>query len=278
MLDRFTNIGIIFNESHSESGDIACEIIDRFGIEYDCWKLNENEITKNSACINKADLLVAIGGDGTILRVAHESSKNSIPILGINTGRVGFMSELEANNVLDRVEWYFSGKARREYRFMLEAHVDGCDPMYALNDVTLARGKTLRVIEIFTEIDGVHLATYRCDGVVVSSATGSTGYALSLGGPVLDPKSDNMLLKPIATHMSQFGGAILTHDSTVTLRLAARSEATLNVDGFVDMDMVNSDHVKIKISDRKVIFLRRKSPQEFWGDLSKRLQLRKGTE
>ena len=87
-----------------------------------------------------------------------------------------------------------------------------------------------------------------------------------------------MLLKPIATHMSQFGGAILTHDSTVTLRLAARSEATLNVDGFVDLDMVNSDHVKIKISDRKVIFLRRKSPQEFWGDLSKRLQLRKGTE
>ena len=278
MLDRFRNIGIIFNKSHAESDDIACEIIDRFGIKYDFWKINENETAKNSARISKADLLVTIGGDGTILRAAHESSKNTIPILGINTGRVGFMSELEARKVLDRVEWYFSGKARREYRFMLEAHVDGFDPMYALNDVTLARGKTLRVVEIFTEIDGVHLATYRCDGVVVSSATGSTGYALSLGGPVLDPKSDNMLLKPIATHMSQFGGAILTHESTVTLRLAARSEATLNVDGFVDMDMLNSARVKIKISDRKVIFLRSKSQQEFWGDLSKRLQLRKGTE
>jgi NAD+ kinase len=147
----------------------------------------------------------------------------------------------------------------------------------ALNDVTVARGAALRVIEVSTVVDGVHLATYRGDGVVVSTATGSTGYSLALGGPVMDPTSRDFLVKPIASHMSQFGGAVLQASSTVELTVEAYEDATLNADGFIDHTLSAGQTVTITQAGDYVSFLRRKPAADFWGDLSRRLELRKGS-
>ena len=130
------------------------------------------------------------------------------------------MSELESDNFKKDIKSYLDGEARIEMRAMLEANIKNLDTMHALNDITVARGKVLRVIEVSTEINDVHLSTYRGDGVVVSSPTGSTAYALSLGSPVMDPLLENILLKPIATHMSQFGGVVVGKDAIRNRRAA----------------------------------------------------------
>ena len=196
-------------------------------------------------------------------------------------GRVGFMSEVEHEDALDQVDWYLDGNARLEKRFMIKAIISTSkgvtDPIMALNDVTVARGSTLRVIEVTTVVDGVHLATYRGDGVVVSTATGSTGYSLALGGPVMDPTSRDFLVKPIASHMSQFGGAILQSSSKVQLIVDAYEDVALNVDGFLDHTLSSGEKVTITQDGDYVSFLRRKPPADFWGDLSTRLEIRKGS-
>ncbi len=162
---------------------------------------------------------------------------------------------------------------------MLNATISGDDssPILALNDVTVARGAVLRVIEVSTVVDGVHLATYRGDGVVVSTATGSTGYSLALGGPVMDPTSQDFLVKPIATHMSQFGGAVLQASSVVELTVQADEDATLSADGFIDKTLNAGETVTITQAGDYASFLRRKPAADFWGDLSRRLGLRKGS-
>ena len=194
-------------------------------------------------------------------------------------GRVGFMSDIEAKDAIAELGWYLEGNARVERRYMLNATISGDNhkPILALNDVTVARGAVLMVIEVSTVIDGVHLATYRGDGVVVSTATGSTGYSLALGGPVMDPTSGGFLVKPIATHMSQFGGVILQASSTVELTVQADEEATLNADGFIDYRLDAGETVKITQAGDYASFLRRKPAAEFWGELSRRLGLRKGS-
>ena len=193
-------------------------------------------------------------------------------------GRVGFMSDIESKDAIVEIGWYLEGNARIERRYMLSATIQGREsqPIISLNDVTVARGPIVRVIEVSTVVDGVHLATYRGDGVVVSTATGSTGYTLGLGGPVMDPVSRDFLVKPIATHMSQFGGAILQASSTVELTVQSEENATLNADGFIDLSLADGETVVISQAGNYASFLRRKPAAEFWGDLSRRLGLRKG--
>ena len=193
-------------------------------------------------------------------------------------GRVGFMSDIESKDAINEIGWYLDGNARIERRYMLRATIQGREsqPIISLNDVTVARGPIVRVIEVSTVVDGVHLATYRGDGVVVSTATGSTGYTLGLGGPVMDPASRDFLVKPIATHMSQFGGAILQASSTLELTVHSEENATLNADGFIDLSLADGETVVISQAGNYASFLRRKPAAEFWGDLSRRLGLRKG--
>ena len=115
-------------------------------------------------------------------------------------GRVGFMSEIDSDQALDEIEWYLGGNGRIDERAMLCATLndDESDPLHALNDVAVHRGAELRVIEVEAVVDGVELSTYRGDGVIVATSTGSTGYTLQLGGPVIDPSSQVFLLKPVA--------------------------------------------------------------------------------
>jgi len=149
-------------------------------------------------------------------------------------------------------------------------------PHDALNDVVVGRGAILRLIEVETVLDGTRLATYRGDGVVVATATGSTGYCLSLGGPVMDPESDSILLKPIAAHMSLHGGAVLPANCTLDLTLRYQNPATLSVDGFIDRMLSHGQVVRVRQSPHRALFLRRHSTDAFWGSVTRRLGMRQG--
>ncbi len=278
-MPRYHNIGIVHHGLLAEAGELARSLTSTYKDGRDWWLATQSDLHEREEELEGSDLIITIGGDGTILRGAHVAAARDIPVLGVNMGRVGFMSDIEAKDALEEVGWYLEGNARIERRFMLNATTSSDDSklIHALNDVTVARGAVLRVIEVSTVVDGVHLATYRGDGVVVSTATGSTGYSLALGGPVMDPTSRDFLVKPIATHMSQFGGAILQSSSKVELTVQAENDATLNADGFIDRPLSAGETVTITQAGDYVSFLRRKPPAEFWGELSRRLGLRKGS-
>ncbi len=277
-MSSYERIGIVHHGLLAQAGELAHALAERYAEGRKWWLATQDTLPSVAADLEETDLLITIGGDGTILRGAHEAAPRGIPILGVNMGRVGFMSEIDAEDALDGLEWYLQGNARVEERYMLRADVEGNgrSPLYALNDVTVARGATLRVVEVATVVDGVHLATYRGDGVVVATATGSTGYTLSLGGPVMDPASQDYLVKPIATHMSQFGGVVLRSTSTLELTVYCDNPATISADGFIDESLDDNQTVRVTHAPRHAHFLRKGPAAEFWANLSRRLGMRKG--
>ena len=274
----YQNIGIVHHGLLTEAEELAKQLAAIYGKDRKWWLATQDTLGERQEDLNSSDLIITIGGDGTILRGVHVAASRDIPVLGVNMGRVGFMSDIESKDAINEMGWYLDGNARIERRYMLSATIQGREspPIISLNDVTVARGSIVRVIEVSTVVDGIHLATYRGDGVVVSTATGSTGYTLGLGGPVMDPASRDFLVKPIATHMSQFGGAILQASSTVELTVQSEENATLNADGFIDLSLADGETVVISQAGNYASFLRRKPAAEFWGDLSRRLGLRKG--
>ena len=261
-----------------DAGRLATAIADRYADRREWWLADEEELAEASADVRHAqiDLVITVGGDGTILRGLHAATKHDIPLLGINMGRVGFMSEIDATDALDEIGWYLDGGGHIDERTMLKASVGSntTEPVWAVNDVAVFRGGQTRVIEVSAVVDDFPLVTYRGDGVVVATATGSTGYALHLGGPVVDPASSVLLMKPIASHMSHAGGVILDHGSLLNLTLVSESSAQFLVDGMVGLTINQGDTVRIERGERRAKFLRRAPRNAFWGDLSQRLGMR----
>ena len=221
--------------------------------------------------------IITAGGDGTILRVVRIAAPHSVPILGINLGRVGFMAELTVGEAAEKVPQYLDGSPRAEERIMLQASVgprSGGAPhlvVHALNDVVVTRGAIVRLLDIETRIDGVLLTTYRADGVIAATPTGSTGYALSAGGPILYPEAKELLLQPIAAHMSFQTGIVISADSVIELRVNSEHDAVLSVDGSSDTVLKPDDGLTIRKSPHSARFLRKARPAEFYATLTQGL-------
>ena len=268
----YKNVVIIRHGKVPDTESLARRILKRHseGIE---WRVltHDEMVTNTDMDISSADLVVVIGGDGTILRCARIAAKLNVPLLGVNSGRVGFISEIDADDAEDEIGWYLSGNARIEERQMLAAYQENHERLLALNDITIHRGSSMRIVEVSVEVDGAHLASYRGDGLLVATATGSTGYAMTLGGPVMDPKLSSFLIKPIAAHMSQTGGAVLPETSEVLLTVACEVPASLSADGIDERPVRDGDSILIRNSDMRIRFLRRGAPSAFWENFSDRL-------
>ena len=259
---------------------LADQITARYKGHCRWWTANESTLAHEEADdrLRDTDLIVTVGGDGTILRGTHAASLHGIPVLGVNMGRVGFMSEIESGEAVDGIEWYLQGNGQIDERLMLQATLKGekDESLHALNDVTVHRGAELRMIEVEAVVDGVELSTYRGDGLIVAAPTGSTSYTLQLGGPVIAPNSAVFLLKPIAGHMSQFGGVVLDSGSELRLTLSATDNAILTVDGYISRTMRGGNTVVLSRSERSAKFLRKGPTSTFWEGLSHRLGMRIG--
>ena len=279
-MSSYDVICIVNHSLLPHAAQLAEEIASRYSDRCRWWRADEAILANHETDdrFAETDLIVTVGGDGTILRGMHAAATRGVPVLGVNMGRVGFMSEIDSSDALESIEWYIEGNGRVDERAMLIATVDSGEQesLHALNDVTVHRGAELRVIEVKAVVDGVELSTYRGDGLVVATSTGSTGYTLQLGGPVIDPNSDVFLLKPIAGHMSQFGGVVLDSSSTLQLTLAATTDVTLTVDGFISRTMVDGESVTVSRSERRARFLRRGPKSTYWEGLSHRLGMRIG--
>src|SRR5690625_461118 len=178
------------------------------------------------------DLFFSIGGDGTTLRAITFIRDLDIPIVAINTGRLGFMATLQKENIVEGLEQILNGDYILSKRSLLSAKTDvGVESIeklnIALNEITVNRKDTTSMIEIYTEIDGYHITSYWADGLIVSTPTGSTGYSLSCGGPILNPSTSSLVITPIAPHNLNARPLVIPDSSTVTLRVFTRSKSFL---------------------------------------------------
>ncbi|GIS81903.1 MAG: NAD kinase [Dehalococcoidia bacterium] len=236
-------IGIIYNARIPEALDLSTAIVNELSLEQDSWVSPAENLEVLREKIPDTDVVITAGGDGTILRAVMLTAPRNIPLVGINMGRLGFMTELQVYDALEKLPMYLNGDCRIEEHSMIRCKLyknggkaSDDDGFHALNDVVLGRGSISRVVTIRTVIDGADLASVRADGIIVSTATGSTGYSLAVGGPILDPSSDSIVLKPIAAHVGLAASLVLPSETKVNLHLEGTQEAVLSVDGFFEFD------------------------------------------
>lgn len=219
-----------------------------------------------------SDLLICLGGDGTVLRAARAVVPHPVLILGVNMGRLGFLAEVRPSELVERLPEVLNGRCRIEQRTMLEAQVLAWGATYhALNDVVVGRAAVGRPLYVEVSIDAAAVAVHRCDAVIVASATGSTAYSLSAGGPILHPESREIVLTPVAPHLATARPFVLPPDSVVDLRVTADHEAVLSVDGQVDRPLVSGESVSVRRSLHVARFVRFSKPQDYYSLLAERL-------
>jgi NAD+ kinase len=180
----------------------------------------------------EANLLVAIGGDGTMLHAARLAAPHSVPVLGVNRGRLGFLADIGPQDVRDRLDEILEGRYVQDRRAMLTAALSSAGDTLtgqALNDVVLQKWQTGRTLDFETWIDDRYVNTHRADGLVVATATGSTAYALSCGGPILYPELDALVLAPICPHTLSDRPIVIRGSSRVEIRLLERPETQAQV-------------------------------------------------
>jgi NAD+ kinase len=210
-------------------------------------KLGRPDGLARAAIVDASDLVVVLGGDGTLLSVAHLAAKAGVPVMGVNLGRLGFLTEIpvtEATLTLDR---FLAGDAGLvSPRSLLEART-GTEVSYCLNDVVVTKGAKARMIELAIGVDGRDVATLKADGLIVSTPTGSTAYSLSAGGPILHPRVPAIVLTPICPHTLSFRPLAVPATSALGVRLLTGGEEVhLTLDGQRGGPFVRNDVVEVR--------------------------------
>ena len=215
------------------------------------------------------DLVIGIGGDGTILHCARVTAPLGVPVLGVKLGKLGFItevSELEVEGLLPQV---LAGEGWVEERAMLTATVGG-ETLLALNDAVV-RCTSVRLVDITFEVGDDPVTTFRADGVIVATATGSTAYSLAAGGPVLVPEATDMVVQPICSHIGLRHALVLPRGAVVGLTVAGRHAVVLSVDGQIERPLHCGERVTITTSEHKARFLRLRRRSYFFASLYEKL-------
>ncbi len=208
-----------------------------------------------------AELLICLGGDGTILHAAKAAAQNKVPVLGINIGRKGFIADLEAADY-EKITEAVSGRFAVDERMMLNAHIErGGETIYsdfALNDAVVARGSVNRTIDFAVYGDEKKIFNLSGDGIIVATPTGSTAYSMSAGGPILEPSASALVVTPICAHDLRAKAFVLSSEAEVTIEIGDLSEksAFLSLDGPETAELISGDRVKITKSEYKTRLVR----------------------
>ncbi|MFC1930457.1 NAD(+)/NADH kinase [Chloroflexota bacterium] len=248
-----------------------------------CWTCSSWEIETSTELFNGTELVLSLGGDGTMLRTARAISPERIPILGINLGKFGFMTQLNPNEAQDKLPAFIAGEGYKEERAMLRAELvpqaiasgkglPGGTQFRALNDVIVGRGLSSRAVVIQASINGQPFNTYQADAVIIATATGSTAYTLAAGGSILHPAAKGLLLQPVAAHLGLNNALVLPPDTIVELSVLTDRSALLGIDGQVDIEIQTGDKVIIERSESTALFLSDKAPDRWYSTLMEKLQ------
>jgi NAD+ kinase len=225
------------------------------------------------------DVLVVLGGDGTFLRAARAVADVDVPLLGINVGKVGFLSKVEAGDLVRTLDRLSAGQYVLEHRMALEGRIlraaaaGSPETHVALNDIVVARGALARVVRLDVSIDESHLANFVADGLVVASPTGSTGYSFSAGGPILDPTARNLIVTPIAGYLTTIRSVVVGGSVVVRIRVADAHEALVSIDGREDVPIAVGDTVEVRALERPIRLVLPEGSLPFWDLVRKKVEL-----
>jgi NAD+ kinase len=240
------------------------------------WRGVSQEGRDHPTILEDMDLMVAMGGDGTVLRAARLCFPRNIPVLAVALGHLSFMAEVVPDEMFSGMERLLQGGGWHDERTLIRAGLwrDGHQiaEFTALNEVVISRSELSRVVNAHVSIDDSPLTIYHADGVLVSTATGSTAYALAAGGPIVDPRSHALVLVPIAAHLTNIPSMVLNEDAVVTIQLRSRHHAILAIDGRENLALHGGDEVVVRRSPQVCTFVRLRPSSQFYTQLVARLR------
>ncbi len=246
--------GVVVHEEHSASPDKTVH-----------WKRRDG-----------LDMIFTFGGDGTILRAARIAAPLGVPLLGVNLGRVGFLTEMNPWQAQERLPLFLKGKYWIEKRSMLRAELwrgsSMLDSFVALNDVVASRAALSRVVNCTLSANGHKVTTYVADGVIVATPTGSTAYSMAAGGPIMHPELRSIIITPIAPYLTIVKSLLLPDDNVLDLHIDTDDEAFLTVDGQSHVALRNGDTVRVTTSPDPCLFARVQDRAYFSATLVNRLR------
>ena len=280
-------IGFAYNPTIEAAGELSARAVGWCRMrDIDEWELASGDTAALVRELPTTDILVVLGGDGTFLRAAMAVAEVDVPLIGINLGKVGFLSKAEAGDMETVLASILTGDYTIEERMALEGHVRRrggsgaaqpadapAERLVALNDFVVARGSLARVCRLDVAIDDTHLATFVADGLVVSSPTGSTGYSFSAGGPILDPSSRNLVVTPIAAYLSAIRSVVVGPEQVVRCTVVDAYEALVSIDGREDLPLATGDVVEVRALARPIRLVVPKGARPFWDLLREKVAL-----
>jgi NAD+ kinase len=222
------------------------------------------------------DLVVSVGGDGTLLRAAHWGYRADAPVLGVKVGRLGFLTEAEPDQAPQLLEAWMAGEAEVEERMALVAEAEGApweEPQWALNEVMVEKRARHRVVRLAAWVGEEYVTTFSADGVIVATPTGSTAYSFSARGPIVSPRLPSLVLTPVSAHMVFDRAIVLAPEEQVTLEVQEDEPGFLSADGRLGLDLPVGSRVRIRRADRPARLVRSKRPESFYSLLRRKFSL-----
>lgn len=269
---------------YNPTSDDALELR-RHGLDWceangvEAWALPSDEAPDEPAVLAGTDAIVVLGGDGTFLRAAQVVADVGVPLVGVNVGKIGFLSKVESHSLEDLLGQLQAGDYVLEPRLMLEirprdagGHAIG-EPQLGLNEAAVVRGGRAQVMRLTVDVGDSRVATYVCDGVVVASPTGSTGYSFSAGGPIIEPTSRNLVVTPIAAYLTPLRSSVVGSQHTVTITVEAAYDCLLSIDGRIDVPLEVGSQVEVAAREKPITFLQPRGALPFWDLLRQKATL-----
>ncbi len=230
------------------------------GVEETAWGMLQDQDLVARLEAGEFDMLLALGGDGTMLRAGSICAPLGVPVLGINMGRFGFLTDIKRGQWKELLPRLVEGQYRLEERMLLRAeHArDGkiLDSWHVINEVVVCRGQYVKPIQIQANVDGFLLTNYMADGLIAATPTGSTAYALAAGGPILPPELRNILLIPVAPHLSVDRALILSEGTGVRMTVHTTHDAVMSIDGLSPVPVLDGDTVDVSANNFNLHFVR----------------------
>ena len=273
-INAIKNLGLVYHPRNSGAlaeADQIRALVEQQNARVFTARTDSEELAVRLAA-REFDVLLAVGGDGTMLRAGHLAAPLGVPVLGINLGRFGFLMQLTRSDWKETLPRLFSGDYKIENRMMLQAEHRREEKLLGtfqvINDVVVCRGAVVRPIRVHARVDGYSLASYVADGLIAATPTGSTAYALAVGGPILPPELRNILIVPVAPHLSMDQAVVLPEGASVEITTTSDHQAVMSVDGHAPVNLKNGDIVRVKASEFSFKFVVFQDPGYFYRNLS----------
>ncbi|MDP9341496.1 MAG: NAD(+)/NADH kinase [Actinomycetota bacterium] len=240
-------------------------------------RLDADEVTGLEGFPAGLGLVVSVGGDGTFLRAAYQALRAGCPVLGVNVGRMGFLTEVDPPEAIPLLERAIAGVARVDDRLAVVAEpergTDWSEPQWGLNEVMVEKGARHRVVRLAVFFDGDYVTTFSGDGVIVATPTGSTAYSFSARGPIVNPSVECLVVTPIAAHMVFDRSFVLGAGEHVTIEVLGEEQGLLSADGRASMPLPVGSRVRVRAADQRLRMVRKEAAGTFYGKVRDRFHL-----